>query len=232
MLPAVAWLEWNGILYWASYQRAFFEPRSAVSHLIEGIWERFPGSAHFMLRSRIFTTSEPTELCRGMVIVCAKRMSRVAKIPDEVAERMARGTAALDLSACVRDASAHLTSIAAGVPPVKAERDRSIESWLISAEGRLLGWAVNTSGRNRTQHAEMNLLRAWWMREGRPLPLGSRVVTTLEPCPMCAGALWECAASRDDFEVHYQHPDHGSVVSRSVLRNTPLLQQCPISEHS
>ncbi|MEY4065419.1 MAG: hypothetical protein RIR26_1627 [Pseudomonadota bacterium] len=231
MQPAVAWLEWNGVVYWARYRRACYEPRTAVSHLIESIWDRFPGSAHFMLRSRIFTTADPTELCRGMVIVCAKRMSRVAKIPEEISERMEMGSGAVDLSAVVHDAPVHLSSVSAGVSLLKAERDRSIECWLVSAEGRLLGWAVNTAGRNRTQHAEMNLLRTWWKREGRPLPVGSRVVTTLEPCPMCAGALWECAASREAFEVLYQHPDSGTVVRRSVLRNTPILRQCPISEH-
>jgi hypothetical protein len=230
MLPAVAWLEWNGVIYWSRYQRRRFEPRSAVSLLVEGVWENFPGSAHFMLRSRIFTTSEPTELCRGVVIVCAKRMSRVAKIPAEVEERMLSGTGAVALSIPRPDSPVHDTSHVVGASLVKAERNRSIECWLVGADGRLLCWALNTSGRNRTRHAEMNLLRSWWLRESRPLPRGSRVVTTLEPCPMCAGALWECAESHDSFEVLYQHADAGTLVRRSILRNSALLRQCSISE--
>jgi tRNA(Arg) A34 adenosine deaminase TadA len=105
-------------------------------------------------------------------------------------------------------------------------RDRSIEAWLLGADGRLLGCAVNSSGRNRTLHAEMNLLHFWWQRARKPLPARARIVTTLEPCPMCAGAIWECIEEREYFLVQYLQPDLGTVVRRSVLRGTRILEHC------
>ncbi len=226
MTLAMAWLEWNGTVYWSQYSRSAFEPRSAVTSLIEGIWQLLPGSAHFILRSRIFMNYEPTEMCRGMIVVCGKRMARLPAPPDEILRRMRLKIDAIEVDALTVSRTSrsrgHSSSSAFSLP----ELDRSIECWLLSREGRLLACAINTSGRNRTQHAEMNLLQLWWMREKRPLPAGSRLITTLEPCPMCAGAIWECIERTNDFRVQYVSPDPGTVVNKSVLKRSALLEQC------
>jgi len=227
-----AWLEWNGHLFWAQHKRSVFEPRSAVSSLIEGIWRQKPGSAHFILRSRIYTDAPVTELCRGMVIVCAKRITGLSEIPMDVKERMLNSISATRVDVRSVDAFGAVLShsrarnVRLESELVRAEENRSIECWLVAKEGRLLATAINSAGRNRTNHAEMNLLRWWWHKEARALPAGSRLITTLEPCPMCAGAIWECVESREDFLVEYLHADPGRAVQRSVLRGSKLLRQC------
>lgn len=232
---AFAWLEWNGKIYWAKHRRAPFEPRTVLSSLVEGIWQSFPGSAHFILRSRIYTTEPITELCRGTVIVCAKRSTFVPNVPEQIANRMISGEHSIQVwpseGVCSQNPlslNSFTTSVSFGP---RAEQNRSIECWLISREGRLLATATNRAGRNRIRHAEINLMHLWWMRERRALPSGARLVVTLEPCAMCAGAIWECVSDKSDFEVVYLHADTGSAAARSVLRAHPMLRHCPIISH-
>ena len=46
----------------------------------------------------------------------------------------------------------------------------------------------NTEG-DVTSHAETNLLRSAYARHGKAAVLGATLYCTMEPCPMCAGAL-------------------------------------------
>jgi hypothetical protein len=228
-----AWLEWNGVLYWAEHHRLTYEPRSVVSALVEGIWLKAPSSAHFILRSRIYTDTPLSELCRGTIVVCAKRSTFLGQVPEPVAKRMSTHFKAVQVWP---ENMVHAQSLSLLPPPfqgtVRAEQNRSIEAWLISADGRLLAAGHNSAGRNRVRHAEMNLLAQWWLREGRPLPRGSRLLVTREPCAMCAGAVWECLESKTDFCVEYLEREEGSSAARSVLRNQPILRHCRVFSHS
>ncbi|NBW80416.1 hypothetical protein EBR21_01555 [bacterium] len=153
-------------------------------------------------------------------------------VPPEILSRMRLSDKAVNVGSV--EARSLLSSSRVASKPgsfAKAEQNRSIECWLVSQEGRLLATAVNTAGRDRTRHAEMNLMRIWWQRERRPLPRGSRLWVTLEPCAMCAGALWECVEDRSDFKVLFLEPDRGTAVARSVLRGHPILQHCPNFGH-
>lgn len=223
-----AWLEWNGVLYWSEYRRAPYEPCSALTLLVEGIWQRFPDSAHFILRARIFTSEPLTEMCRGAVVVCAKRSTFVSHVPADVTSRMKYGTQAVRIAFNSPSQSIAQTSAQISRPAAHpAEFNRSVECWLLSAQGQLLATAANTSGRNRMRHAEMNLLRVWWQRERRPLPAGSQLIVTLEPCAMCGGAIWECVADKENFQVIYLAADLGPAAARSVLRGRSMLRHCP-----
>jgi len=226
-----AWLEWNGQLYYSELRRSVHEPHSAVTQLISGIWRLFPGSAHFILRARIYLNYEPTELCRGMMIVCAKRYTRLPAVPSTVQSRVSGSD---NKSILIGPELRHESrQNSAGSPSgERALQNRSIEAWLLDADGRLVGWGVNTSGRNRTCHAEINLLRSWWHRNRSPLPVGGRLICTLEPCPMCAGAIVQCLEDQSSFRVEYMSPDTGSLIRRSALKDSPILHHCKILEHS
>ena len=75
----------------------------------------------------------------------------------------------------------------------------------VGAVGLVGGEVVATSGNrmegagDATAHAEMLLLRRLAARQGGWRLLGVTVVVTLEPCPMCAGAL---VAGRVDRVVY------------------------------
>lgn len=218
-------------MYYSEMRRSVYEPHSALTNLISGIWRMFPGSAHFMLRARIFLNYEPTQLCRGMMIVCAKRFTRLPSVPASVKARVASGDKTAFLIAT--DVMSESSRFSVGcLSDEIALQNRSVEAWLLDADGKLVGWGVNTSGRNRTCHAEMNLLRGWWSKNRRPLPAGGKLICTLEPCPMCAGAIVQCIESQSKFRVEYVNADCGSMTRRSILRNSPILHHCKIPEHS
>lgn len=72
---------------------------------------------------------------------------------------------------------------------------------LVSAEGRLLAGAGNCciAANDPTGHAEIRTLRAAAEKVGNYRLPGSTLYVTLEPCPMCAGALLLARVSRIVF---------------------------------
>ena len=67
-----AWLEHNGQIYWAA-EPHFLAPETAVSRLVQGIYERYPQQARAIVRNRIYLSGEKTPFCDGMIRVAAKR---------------------------------------------------------------------------------------------------------------------------------------------------------------
>ncbi|MCB1885257.1 MAG: nucleoside deaminase [Geminicoccaceae bacterium] len=62
---------------------------------------------------------------------------------------------------------------------------------VVAPDGRVLALAHNRveTDRDPTAHAEILALRAAGARLGTPRLVGCDLWTTLEPCPMCAGAV-------------------------------------------
>jgi len=69
---------------------------------------------------------------------------------------------------------------------------------LAVAGGRVIAAASNRMerGADATDHAEMRVLRATARRLGGWRLAGVSVVVTLEPCPMCAGAMVQARVDR------------------------------------
>lgn len=62
---------------------------------------------------------------------------------------------------------------------------------VVTFQGQLVGWGVNTRESNRTPlgHAELMAIRKASAVLGRWRLWGCTMYVTLEPCPMCAGAI-------------------------------------------
>ncbi len=83
---------------------------------------------------------------------------------------------------------------------------------VVSPEGKILSRAYNrcVSANDPTAHAEILALRRAARKAGNYRLTGCRLVVTLEPCPMCAGAAVIARVS----EVVYGAPDpKGGAVS-------------------
>jgi len=83
---------------------------------------------------------------------------------------------------------------------------------VISPEGEILARAYNrcVAGNDPTAHAEILALRSAARRIGNYRLTGCRLVVTLEPCPMCAGAAVVARVA----EILYGTPDpKGGAVS-------------------
>lgn len=63
---------------------------------------------------------------------------------------------------------------------------------LLVAAGRIVAEAENTvvTGKDPTQHAEMNLVQAAWRQLPAEAIRSATLYTSTEPCPMCTGAIF------------------------------------------
>ena len=81
---------------------------------------------------------------------------------------------------------------------------------VIGPDGALLAACGNRveQDRDASAHAELLAMRAAAGLIGTPRLIGCTLVVTLEPCPMCAGALWASRISRVVFGA--ANPEAGS----------------------
>jgi hypothetical protein len=97
--------------------------------------------------------------------------------------------------------------------------NRKIGAILTNPSGTVLAHGYNTALRDRTQHAEMNLLEMYFAQNPneRFLPVDSQIFTSLQPCRMCATWIGACAPPVDirthspaeKYPVYYRDRDPG-----------------------
>lgn len=203
---------------------------SAPALLIQQIYEKYPKMARKILRNRIYTNVPLSESLRGIVKVAAKRIttntppeSPVLQIPNDAIHlgelAPLKKFQIPTLSKAQNDVHAWMQVAFSLISDPSHEklylRDRPVAALLLSHDDRLLGAAVNTNASNRTQHAEMNLLRDHYEKTGKPLPRGAKVLTTLKPCKMCAGMIYDFM--EPDVRVIFAHDDPGPNARMTAL---------------
>lgn len=94
---------------------------------------------------------------------------------------------------------------------------RRIGCVLVSPQDTILAWGVNLVNLHVTLHGEVNLVTSYVSQNGA-LPAGCRVYTTLEPCHMCAGMLYESTAA-NNIRVYYGQADP-LIVNNTLSRAT------------
>jgi hypothetical protein len=196
---------------------------TAVTRLIEGIWDRFPEQAFHLLRSRIYTNYPLTLRCKGAIQLAAKRVSVLP--PEEYATLRAANESAVEVNprASVRipvelprhPSPAELARFIQAFPFPTA--DRPILAVLADAAGAPLLAAPNTSSSNRLRHAEVNLVREYVHTRQRLIPSGATLWVSLKPCRMCAGFIHDLSEDGARTQVRYLVDDPGP-----KARNSPL----------
>lgn len=202
--------------------------RGSVLDLVLAVGERCPGRAHAALRQRIRTTSTPTGLDRDVVAVAAKRVAAVSPAegmapdvedlaPWRVRAQERARAAAFDpgVARAPADGRAFVEALVpAGDDRPLAERDRPVVAVLVGADGRIRWAARNAGGRNRALHAEVCLVLGHVEAHG-PLPVGSTLLVSLEPCRMCAALIVAHAAG--PLAVRFTTPDPGPLARDTAL---------------
>jgi tRNA(adenine34) deaminase len=104
---------------------------------------------------------------------------------------------------------------ALGLARLAAENSEVPVGAVLVAEGKLLGAGYNCpiGACDPTAHAEILALREAAAQRGNYRLVGSTLYVTLEPCPMCAGALVHARVSR----IVYGAADPRSGACGSVL---------------
>jgi tRNA(Arg) A34 adenosine deaminase TadA len=103
---------------------------------------------------------------------------------------------------------------ASNTNPAVQKMGHNIGCILVSAEGAVLAWGVNTNVNNPTRHAETNCVHMFqFLNRGQALPAGATLYTTLQSCYMCSGMI-KHAAGANFVRVVYGERDK---VANSVL---------------
>lgn len=199
-------------LYYSNYSPKSYEPRSAVTELIQGIYELDAQWGREILRNRIFTTYQPSEMCLNMVKVAAKRVTRVSTLPHP------RGLEFMQVSFNITfDEKPRLQS------ENRFENARDVRATLQDENGNILEEALNDNAQNKTLHAEVKLVQKYFARTGKALPPHSTIHTSLKPCRMCAAMIWHACEKPKSLKVKYDEFDPGRFAQNTVLDQHGLL---------
>ena len=217
-----AFLVHQGILYHSGSDGSH-PHRTAVTELIRGIWRLFPGQALSLLRNRIFVDRPLSPLCEGMIKVAAKRFEVVS--PEEWDSRSGTFTGKrhlITLPEILAHAHTHETRPGTIEPllaefKLKSDGFPRVSAALLDPEGRLLLVSWSMTATDRTAHAEVNLVDAWFRSRREPPPRGSTLHISLRPCAMCAAQILALAGDPSGIRVVFHEEDPGPASKNSCL---------------
>jgi tRNA(Arg) A34 adenosine deaminase TadA len=233
-------------IYWSGRRPArAHEPHSAVTDLIQGIFQQLHDQSFFVLRERIFTSSIATDFDRAMVKVAAKRLTDVVAavtsdgshealasfafvqlVPDSVSSQLLPsivndlwpgGRPATDAD-WLKLCSRLADSVERG--QVLHKYHRPIAALIVSGSGELLAASTHQGAVDKTQHAELRAAQSWFAATSSALPIDCRLYVSLKPCRMCAAAFIRLCTDPLRLRVIYLNDDPGP-----HARNTGLSEQ-------
>lgn len=254
----LAFVEHQGVLYFAQYPQALQAPSSALVKLLQGLFDQFIDHSFFILRQRIFVTTSLTEMCRGMLKVVAKRATENILPVDhgltvnlsfcEVGESHEPLVRVRHLSIenqeplsvvqkwcqtqSLQNPEEYLelaARLARRVPrgDVLHDYDRDIAAYLVNRSGEILSFGVNSNSKNKTLHAEVNLLQRLFLETGSKIPRGATLYSTHKPCKMCAGMIFHWSEDPESIQVYYGQEESGGLSRHTVLDRWGLNKQLP-----
>ncbi|NUN05172.1 MAG: Bd3614 family nucleic acid deaminase [Bdellovibrio sp.] len=239
----VAFVEAAGVVYYAHFPQGVLAPSSAVVKLLQGLFDEFVDHSFFILRQRIFFTGTATEMCKGMVKVVAKRMSdRIIPADhgislDVVFKAIAPGQDLVVQSAyesvenrqSLAQVREYLKSevvpvqaalkLAALVPRGEVLHDfnRNVAAVLMGLEGTILGFGVNSNAKNKTLHAEVNLIQKFYRERHGKIPKDATLYVTHKPCKMCSGMIYHWSEDPHRLKVVYVDEEQGAMSRQTIL---------------
>jgi hypothetical protein len=206
-------------------------PVTALCRLVQGIWETDPGQALAHLRGRLLTDAPETPSDRGLVRLAARRVRFGVDRRDVYHRVLHQGLPPLTPSPpppslplppigpfhrMLEHLEGMLPSANADLP--RWAHDRPIVALLLDAHGTPLWAARNRAARDRTRHAEAELVRGLWS-SGARIPHGATLLCSLTPCRMCAGAILACLPDNPRLTVRYRNIDPGPMAAQTALES-------------
>lgn len=206
-------------------------PRPILS-LIQGVYDHHSKDARRILRSRIFSTEKMTESEYGMLKVAAKRATAPivpgvgGLVDSELKFLKPLPTPPLisfdELSTPVRELIGRREFMDAAFQmaeeiPRNAEMylsDRKVAAILIAEDGSFITASRNSNAKNRTRHAEMNLVQGLLPKR---IPAGAALYVTLKCCKMCAAMIWENAEDQKNLRVIFGENDPGPSARNTIF---------------
>lgn len=244
----LAFVEHEAKVFYAHYPNTVLSPSSALVKLLQGIFDQYVDHSFFILRKRLYTTGAPSEMGRGMLKVVAKRSSfSVFPVnhslnlepefvpigePDEVlfksqylsAENQQRlQDLTLQSDDFLKEAIELTRVVARG--EVLHDYDRMIAALLVGPDKKLLSYGVNSNSKNKTLHAEVNLIQRLYRETGAKIPAGSVLFSTHKPCKMCAGMIHDWSETPQALRVFYRVEEKGQLSRHTILDQLGINEQ-------
>lgn len=231
----VAFVTHEKVLYHAYYPKGVQAPSSATVKLLQALFDRFVDQSFFILRNRIYTTAPVQVMCQGMTKIVAKRLRGSIEARDhgktvEEEKVFLGGEEALaplsllspenqwslqDIQKLNQDHSSMLTWVrriarlnARG--DILHDFDRDIACVLLAPSGELLSYGVNSNSKNKTLHAEVNMVQKYFREHRKKLPAHGQIYTTRKPCKMCAGMIHDWSEDPSTLQILYMEEDKSS----------------------
>ncbi|WGL60962.1 Bd3614 family nucleic acid deaminase [Pigmentibacter sp. JX0631] len=231
-----AFLVYQNTVYFAQNIVTNDSPLTAVTKLIQGISEQYKDNAHSILRKKIYTSYFPTNKCLGMIKVAAKRFAYLSSsqtnlfpIPFEIIEikysihyeinndikEFLHGLMLKNSKECMQAALALKEKVT--IKNSLALSDRKIAAILVDENYNVLAYGLNSNAKNRTRHAEIDLIYRFYNQNKKKLPKNSKLFITLKPCIMCSNMITECAEDIVNIKVYYFEKDNGTFSKKTTL---------------
>lgn len=198
-----------------------------VGALIEGIWTLDPAQARAITRNRIFTGQALSPLCDGMLRVAGKRASVLDHSEFERQWMDAQNgknkieVRPQDLSTpCpveIDDRSYSQNEALVVAQQIAEHSKLKIGAALLDEAGRIVSWGWNEHFPNKIIHAEVMLVKNYHSQFKKKIPPGHTLVSTLQPCAMCAGYLHGHCENFSSLKITYEEEDPGPNAQNSIL---------------
>lgn len=209
------------------------EPHSAVTQLIQGIFDQNPDKALSLLRQPIVVSYKLSILCRGMIGIAAKRfrfepeldsilqrsglpLTRVRYAEPELEPRLALATYE-EAVQWVLGATTAVTSQDEMMTP-KYLKDRAVRAVLLNTQNQILLLAENKNSKNKTKHAEVLLLQEYYRMHRQGFQEKALLMTSLQCCKMCAAMAWHMHLDPlQNLRALYVMPEKGSSARDTIF---------------
>jgi len=109
--------------------------------------------------------------------------------------------------------------LAAQIPrgEVLHDYDRDIAAVLLNSNHEVLSYGLNSNSKNKTLHAEVNLVQRYFRENHQMIPEDAILISTHKPCKMCAGIIYDCAANPRSLKIQYGVEELGGLSRATIL---------------
>ncbi|MNS97203.1 tRNA-specific adenosine deaminase [compost metagenome] len=109
--------------------------------------------------------------------------------------------------------------LAAQIPrgEVLHDYDRDIAAVLLNADREVLSYGLNSNSKNKTLHAEVNLVQRYFRENHQMIPEGAILISTHKPCKMCAGIIYDSAVNPRSLKIQYGVEELGGLSRATIL---------------
>lgn len=225
----LAIIETENAIYYSNYCPQPLEPHSAVTQLIQGLYQSQPNEALRLLRRPIITNYNPTLLCQGMIAVAAKRslVNKQLSLKETKKELISirywicqpRDISFQSPSLKEEDSLSNKNNLNAWLSHYPTyPRHNSIRAALTDSHEATMLTAQSDSKINKTLHAEVILLQNYFSIHSKGFKEPTQLHTNLQSCKMCAAMFWHMHVNPwENLRAFYYYTEQGSIARDTLF---------------